>query len=116
MDKVGAVGDFPEKKMTKVKIEDRQVLVINDGGNIYVTEALCPHMHGELVEGSLDGTIITCPVHGSQFDATTGEVVRWTNFTGIILAAAKKLRHPRDLKTYPTSIQEGILYIGELDE
>ena len=29
-----------------------------------------------LAKGKLDGTTVTCPCHGSQFDVTTGEVIR----------------------------------------
>lgn len=115
MDRAGAVGDFPVNEMTEVSVGDKQVLVINDGGQFYATAARCPHMRGHLAQGSLDGTIITCPLHGSQFDAKTGKVVRWTNFTGFALAAAKALRHPRDLKTYQTSIQDGDLFIEDAD-
>ncbi len=115
MDKVGAIEEFPAMHMTEVEINDKHVLVVNDGENLYVTAARCPHMHGHLAEGSLNGTIITCPVHGSQFDAKTGKVIRWTNFSGFALAAAKKLRHPRDLQTYQTSIKDGILYIENVE-
>ena len=29
--------------------------------------------------GKLDGTIVTCPRHYSQFDLADGRVVRWTD-------------------------------------
>jgi nitrite reductase/ring-hydroxylating ferredoxin subunit len=32
----------------------------------------CPHAGASLADGSLDGQVITCPRHGSQFDVTTG--------------------------------------------
>lgn len=115
MERVGAVEDFPAKEMTEVELKDKRVLVVNDGESLYVTTARCPHMNGELVHGSLEGTTITCPVHGSQFDAKTGEVIRWTSFTGILLATARRLRPPRNLKTYQTSIQEGVLFIEDSD-
>lgn len=116
MYKVGAIGDFPAHKMVEVSVEDVPVLVVNDGENLYATEARCPHMHGHLAEGKLEGTVITCPVHGSQFDAKTGKMLRWTRHTGAALAAVKALRHPRDLKTYKTAIQDGVLFIEDLRE
>ena len=36
----------------------------------------CTHLHCSLAEGDLDATVVTCPCHGSQFDVTTGEVLR----------------------------------------
>jgi hypothetical protein len=43
-------------------------------------------MGGRLWEGKLEGTIVTCPLHGSQFDLSDGHVIRWTNFPSIVIA------------------------------
>lgn len=116
MEKIGAVKDFPANTMTEVEVNDKHVLVVNNDGKFYVTAARCPHMNGRLAHGTLDGIIITCPVHGSQFNVKTGEVIRWTNLNGALLAAAKKLRHPRNLKTYQATRRDGFLFIGDSDE
>jgi nitrite reductase/ring-hydroxylating ferredoxin subunit len=36
------------------------------------------HTHRQcfLALGELEGTVVTCPCHGSQFDVTTGAVLR----------------------------------------
>ncbi|MGH2393155.1 MAG: Rieske (2Fe-2S) protein, partial [Candidatus Limnocylindria bacterium] len=36
----------------------------------------CTHMGCSLAAGDLDGTTVTCACHGSQFDVTSGEVLR----------------------------------------
>lgn len=36
----------------------------------------CPHAGAVLSTGEVEGTVVTCPNHGSQFDVTTGERVR----------------------------------------
>ncbi|HLF36812.1 MAG TPA: Rieske (2Fe-2S) protein, partial [Anaerolineales bacterium] len=36
----------------------------------------CTHEGGPLSEGDLQGTVITCPWHGSRFDVTSGKLVR----------------------------------------
>src|SRR5262249_35609186 len=36
----------------------------------------CTHRGCSLASGKLDGTTVTCPCHGSQFDVTSGAVVR----------------------------------------
>jgi nitrite reductase/ring-hydroxylating ferredoxin subunit/uncharacterized membrane protein len=36
----------------------------------------CTHLGGPLSEGTLDGELVTCPWHGSQFELTTGDVAR----------------------------------------
>jgi 3-phenylpropionate/trans-cinnamate dioxygenase ferredoxin component len=35
-----------------------------------------PHRQGPLTEGKLDGTTVTCPWHGSEFNVRTGSVLR----------------------------------------
>ena len=36
-------------------------------------DAICSHMGGYLPDGTLEGTIVTCPIHHSKFDVTTGK-------------------------------------------
>jgi uncharacterized protein YbjT (DUF2867 family)/nitrite reductase/ring-hydroxylating ferredoxin subunit len=50
--------------------------VFNVGGSLCATQAKCTHKQGPLSEGKLDGSTVTCPWHGSQFNVCTGEVLR----------------------------------------
>lgn len=43
---------------------------------IHAIADACPHAGASLCEGALEGSVITCARHGSQFDVTTGERVR----------------------------------------
>jgi nitrite reductase/ring-hydroxylating ferredoxin subunit len=43
-----------------------------DASRYYAISNKCPHADGPLGEGSLDGTTVTCPYHGWQFDVSTG--------------------------------------------
>jgi len=52
------------------------VAVFNAGGRLCATQASCTHRGGPLSEGGVDGTTVTCPWHGSQFNVCTGAVVR----------------------------------------
>jgi len=52
------------------------VAIYNVDGRLCATHATCPHRQGPLHEGTLDGSTVTCPWHGSQFDVCTGAVVR----------------------------------------
>ncbi len=53
-----------------------EAAVFNVGGCFYATEGKCTHRKGELSKGKLDGSTVTCPKHGAQFNVTTGEVLR----------------------------------------
>jgi len=52
------------------------VAVFNVGGSFCATQAKCTHRQGPLSKGKLDGSTVTCPLHGSQFNVCTGEVLR----------------------------------------
>jgi nitrite reductase/ring-hydroxylating ferredoxin subunit len=50
--------------------------VFNIEGGFCATQAMCTHKRGPLSEGSIDGTTVTCPLHGAQFNVWTGAVLR----------------------------------------
>jgi nitrite reductase/ring-hydroxylating ferredoxin subunit len=52
------------------------VVVFNVDGNFCATQATCTHRGGPLAQGKLDGSTVTCPLHGSQFNVCSGAVVR----------------------------------------
>ena len=53
-----------------------EAAVFNVGGNLCATQDKCTHRQGPLSKGKLDGSTVTCPLHGSQFNVCTGEVLR----------------------------------------
>lgn len=50
--------------------------VFNVAGSFCATHAKCTHRGGPLSEGQLDGSTVTCPWHGAQFNVCTGAVLR----------------------------------------
>jgi len=52
------------------------VTVFNVAGSFCATQEKCTHRQGPLSKGKLDGSTVTCPLHGSQFNVCTGEVLR----------------------------------------
>ena len=52
------------------------VSVYRLAGGWHVVADRCPHAGAVLSAGDLDGTVITCPGHGSRFDVRTGERLR----------------------------------------
>jgi uncharacterized protein YbjT (DUF2867 family)/nitrite reductase/ring-hydroxylating ferredoxin subunit len=53
-----------------------EAAVFNVGGTFCATQDKCTHRQGPLSKGKLDGSTVTCPLHGSQFNVCTGEVLR----------------------------------------
>lgn len=68
-----SLDDLWEGDMKEVSISGRRVLLVHaDGGHLAAFSALCPHQAFPLINGSLEGTVLTCSAHLWQFDATTG--------------------------------------------
>lgn len=99
------VDGLKDGQMKEVKAGGRDVLLAKVGGKFYAAENTCPHMGGKLAQGKLEGTVVTCPLHASQFELKDGSVIRWTNWPGIVVAATKLIRRPRAIKTYPVKIE-----------
>lgn len=100
----GKKSDYPVGAMRVIDLEGTEVLVVNIDGNIYAINNKCPHMGGKLSKGTLSGQIVTCLLHGSQFDITTGENVRWLKGTGILSALGKAVKHPVNATKYNVKV------------
>ena len=74
--RVGDAGAVPEGQMRVFQVGGTAVNVTNAGGQLYAFDDTCTHMGCSLANGELDGTTVTCACHGSQFDVTSGAVVR----------------------------------------
>jgi nitrite reductase/ring-hydroxylating ferredoxin subunit len=60
-----------------------RIAVANIAGVLYALADPCPHRQCSLAEGKLEGTVVTCPCHGSQFDVTTGARLRGPAVRGV---------------------------------
>ena len=67
--------DVPAGGMKKFDLRGREFLVINLNGRFYCLDGRCTHAGAPLAEGTLNGQIITCPWHYSQFNIEDGSVV-----------------------------------------
>jgi nitrite reductase/ring-hydroxylating ferredoxin subunit len=70
--RVASVAACPPGTCIEVVAADRIVALFNVAGAFYALDGVCPHQGGPLGKGSLNGSIVTCPWHGWQFDVRTG--------------------------------------------
>jgi 3-phenylpropionate/trans-cinnamate dioxygenase ferredoxin subunit len=73
---VAKLGDVDEGELALFEIGGSPITIANVGGTFYGFHDVCTHMGCSLAAGVLDETVVTCPCHGSQFDVTTGGVLR----------------------------------------
>jgi cytochrome P450/nitrite reductase/ring-hydroxylating ferredoxin subunit len=72
---VGAAGDEPEGTLRRVEVADTAVCLARTGERWLAFDDTCTHEECSLAEGELDGEVVICPCHGSEFDVRTGDVV-----------------------------------------
>jgi 3-phenylpropionate/trans-cinnamate dioxygenase ferredoxin subunit len=100
-------NELQSGQMKMFNLGKHEILLARVGDNFYAADNRCPHMSGNLSEGKLDKTIVTCPRHHSQFDLTDGHVVRWTDWSGMKLSMAKMVKSPRPINTYKAKLDGG---------
>ena len=71
---VTKTDEIASGQMKSVKSAGKDLLITNIDGKYYAIGSKCSHRGGDLSKGKLNGKIITCPLHGSKFDVTTGKL------------------------------------------
>src|SRR5687768_18389199 len=68
--------DIGAGEMRVFDVAGTRVNIASVDGQLHAFDDTCTHRACSLAKGKLDGTTVTCQCHGSQFDVTTGEVLR----------------------------------------
>ncbi len=70
------LSDIPDSGMLSLEIEDRFVVIVKFGEDIFCLDDVCTHDGGPLGDGELDAEgCLICPRHGARFDIHTGNAV-----------------------------------------
>jgi nitrite reductase/ring-hydroxylating ferredoxin subunit len=67
-----AAKNLPPGEAAEVVADGQIFAVYNIDGAFRVIDGICAHAGGPLGKGALNGTIVTCPWHGWQYDVSTG--------------------------------------------
>lgn len=108
---VGKTSELEDGTMKEASAQGREILLAKVGDKYYAADNRCPHMGGKLSQGKLEGTIVTCPRHSSQFDLRSGRVVRWLKGSGLISMVGKALKPPRPLMIYSVKVEDNKILI-----
>ena len=103
---VGETAGLADGTMKSVLVKGREILLARVGDKYYAADNHCPHMGGKLSQGKLEGTVVTCPRHGSQFDLSNGQVVQWLRGSGFIVKLSQALKSPRPLVVYNVKVED----------
>lgn len=117
---VASLEDFTGK--IKVEVQDVELLIVNVKGEVYAVSDRCGHMGVSLFYGELDGFNIECPLHGTQFDVKTGQVVNLESrklklkflkedLDALLKGLGLPLVKIRSLKVFPAKVENGIIKV-----
>lgn len=80
------------------QVNGKPVAIARLGEEYHAFGGICTHRQCELSKGYLRSTSIVCPCHGSEFDVTSGQVLK---------GPATK-----PIPTYKVRIQDGSIEVG----
>ncbi|KAA0997764.1 non-heme iron oxygenase ferredoxin subunit [Paraburkholderia panacisoli] len=95
---VCGVAELKPGDMKCVFLGATRVLLSNVDGKVYATSDVCSHALAYLSDGWLEGPVVECPLHGAQFDVTTGKALS---------ALANG-----DIETYEVTVADGRIFVA----
>lgn len=80
------------------RVGAKVIAVANVDGEFFAIDDQCSHEECSLgTDGAMDGNVVICGCHGSQFDVTDGKVL--------------SLPAPTDIQTYEIKVENGEILI-----
>lgn len=95
-EEVAAVSEIAKGEGKTIEKNGKILAVFNVDGNFYAIDNTCLHRGGPLGEGYLDGSIVTCPLHGWQYDVCSGECQTMPNM---------------HVTSYKTKVENGKIFV-----
>ncbi len=95
--RVGPADDIDEEDVMRFDLGEKTFAIYNTEDGFYATDGLCTHEDQHLADGLVIDDIIECPLHQGRFHIPSGK--------------AKSAPVCIDLKTYPTQVVDGNIFI-----
>jgi nitrite reductase/ring-hydroxylating ferredoxin subunit len=89
---VARTDELPPGTVRAVRAGDEEIALAHVNGRFCAVQGRCLHLQGPLGEGRLEGSVLTCPWHGWQYDVSTG---------------LNEFDHAIQLETYEVRVQDG---------
>ena len=75
--RVATEEEIHEGELRRFDVNKRLITVVRAGGTVRSFDDACPHRGCSLAEdGEVQGGVLTCTCHGSQFDVASGAVLQ----------------------------------------
>lgn len=73
--KVATTDEFKTTDVKAVEVNGDPIVLFMVGDQFHAIDNYCPHAGYTLHDGQLEGNIVTCLLHGAEFDVTDGKCV-----------------------------------------
>ena len=71
--RVARLADVPAGRGQTVRVAGEDLCLWRAGNAVFAAANSCPHQHFPVLhQGTLDGTTLTCPMHGWRYSLDTG--------------------------------------------
>lgn len=93
---VAKEADMVPDRASVVRVGGADVALISTREGVFAMDNVCPHSGGSLGDGQVEQGVVTCPLHGWQFECRTGRSLTET-------------RAPQ--KVYPVKVEGGQVFV-----
>jgi nitrite reductase (NADH) small subunit len=70
---IGEAAQIPKGEGRTFQVAGRAIAVFRThSGEVFATQAQCPHLNGPLSDGLMGGATVVCPLHERAYDLRTG--------------------------------------------
>jgi nitrite reductase (NADH) small subunit len=70
---IGEATQIPRGEGRTFRVAGRSIAVFRThSGEVFATQAECPHLNGPLADGLTGGATVVCPLHERAYDLRTG--------------------------------------------
>ena len=87
--KLANTDELAPGELVCITVGDKGILLVNSDGNFYATDEMCTHEDARLCTGFVKEGYVKCPLHGSRFKVTTGELLDGPSEEGVQQYAVK---------------------------
>lgn len=95
---VAKASEVPSGSIRTVMVLGKKIALANVDGKFFAIDDACSHEQCSLgTEGALDGNVVICGCHGSQFDVMNGKVL--------------SLPAPADVSSYEVKVENGDVFV-----
>ena len=91
-----AADELPVGMSRVVEVGEQRIALFNVDGEVRAISDVCLHHGAQLGMGTLEGEVVTCPLHGWQFDVRTGACLT---------------RPGRSVETYEVKSENGRIFV-----